>query len=157
MKVFVTGSTGFVGSGVCRALLKEGHKVIGLTSQPNKTALLEERGIQPVIGDMRDRNIISPFSEESDVTIMCAQLNFGSRFTKAKLKEFSDAEISSMNAVIEGAKKGKRRIIYTAGYMIFGVNSEGWSDESWKSWIGSLHSALTGRACLPSSKTCTRI
>lgn len=129
MKVFVTGATGFVGSAVCRALLKEGHEVHGLTSKLEKSELLQERGIIPLVGDMRDASVVSPKADECDITIMCAQLSFGSRFTKAKLKEFAEAEILHVKGVVEGAKKRKRKVIYTAGYIILGINDDGWSDE----------------------------
>jgi len=36
MTILVTGAAGFVGRGVCKALHDEGHRVIGLISQPSK-------------------------------------------------------------------------------------------------------------------------
>ena len=119
MHVFVTGATGFVDSGVCGALLKEGHEVTGLTSKPEKAKMLEERGIKPVVGDMRDSSIVGKPAKEADVTITCAQLSFGSRFTKSRLKEMAEAEILHVTGVIEGASKQNRRIIYSAGYLMF--------------------------------------
>ena len=130
MKVFVTGATGYVGSAVCRALKNQGHEVNGLTSKPEKADLLRSLDITPVVGDMRDGQVLIPQAEQADVTIMCAQLSFGTKFTKKNLKEFADAEITSVKVICEGAKRFKRRVIYTAGYLIFGVGSDGWCEES---------------------------
>ena len=130
MKVFVSGATGFVGSGVCSALLKDGHDVTGLTSNPEKTGLLKERGIQPVVGDMRDAELMSTQAENADVSILCAQLSFGSRFTKARLKESAEAELAHVKAIVEGSAKTNRKVIYTIGYLCFGNGPDGWADES---------------------------
>lgn len=130
MNVFVTGATGYVGSAVCRALKKHGHKVTGLTSKPEKAELLRSQDILPVVGDMRDGAILIPQAEQADITIMCAQLSFGTKYTKKNLNEFTNAEITSVKVICEGASTYKRRVIYTAGYLIFGVGSDGWCEES---------------------------
>lgn len=130
MHVFVTGATGFVGSGICQALLNAGHDVIGLTSKPEKAQKLRDLGIKPLIADMRDQEKIAPIAERADATIICAQLNFNSRFTKSKLKEFTEADIAHVKAVIAGASQKHRRVIYTAGYLMFGVSPDGWSEEA---------------------------
>lgn len=130
MHIFVTGATGFVGTGVCQALTDQDHEVVGLTSQKDKARLLEQRGIRPVVGDMRDADVLAPQAEQADVTIMCAQLSLEGRFNKKRMLQFADAELRSVKAVVQGASKNKRRVIYTAGYLIFGVNRDGWSEEA---------------------------
>lgn len=130
MKIFVTGATGYVGSAVCNAMITAGHEIVGLTSKQEKANVLQERGIKPVVGDMRDESILAPQAEEAEITIMCAQLSFGKRFTKKNLVEFADAENKSVRAVVKGASKTKRKVIYTAGYLVFGSGADGWTRES---------------------------
>ncbi len=129
MHVFVTGATGFVGSGVCKALLNAGHDVVGLTSKHENAQKLRDLGIKPVVGDMRDEEKIAPVAARVHATITCAQLSFTSRYTKTRLKELKEAEIAHVKAVIAGASQNKRRVIYTSGYICFGVSQDGWTDE----------------------------
>jgi nucleoside-diphosphate-sugar epimerase len=130
MKAFVSGATGFVGSAVCRALRREDIHVTGLTSKSKKTGLLEERGIHPLVGDMRDASVVAPAAAEAEVTILCAQLAFGTRFTKADMLENARAEMLHVKAAVQGAALQGSRVIYTAGYLVFGAGEDGWTAES---------------------------
>jgi nucleoside-diphosphate-sugar epimerase len=130
MKVFVTGATGFVGTNVCSALQKENHEVIGLTSKAEKAPQLSELGITPVVGDMADESVVAPVAEKADATIMCAGVSGEGRLTRAKMREYGEAEVQSIQAVVKGAARHKRRVIYTSGYLVYGVSEDGWSRES---------------------------
>lgn len=44
-QIFLTGSTGFLGSHLCHALLQEGHRVVAL-ARPSKTATSRERVVE---------------------------------------------------------------------------------------------------------------
>lgn len=54
MHIFITGATGYIGSGVAAELLRAGHEVTGLTSSDAKVQDLERAGVQPVVGDLGD-------------------------------------------------------------------------------------------------------
>ncbi len=51
MKILVTGSTGFIGTHLCRALVKRGDQVISLVRTPAKAKLLPE-GVEILEGDL---------------------------------------------------------------------------------------------------------
>ncbi len=58
MLILVAGSTGYLGSEICRRLIANKHTVRGLaraTSDPNAVAQLEALGVEVVRGDLRDR------------------------------------------------------------------------------------------------------
>jgi uncharacterized protein YbjT (DUF2867 family) len=55
--ILVVGSTGFLGSEICRRLTASGKSVRGLvrsTSDPEKIARLKAMGVETVVGDLRD-------------------------------------------------------------------------------------------------------
>ena len=55
--ILVVGSTGFLGSEICRRLTASGKSVRGLvrsTSDPEKVARLKAMGVETVLGDLRD-------------------------------------------------------------------------------------------------------
>lgn len=52
MKVFLTGSTGYIGSAVARALLRAGHAVTGLARSAAKAERLRADGMSVVLGDL---------------------------------------------------------------------------------------------------------
>ncbi|HEY3311752.1 MAG TPA: SDR family oxidoreductase [Anaerolineales bacterium] len=55
--ILVVGSTGFLGSEICRRLAGSGKAVRGLvrtTSAPEKVARLKSMGVETVLGDLRD-------------------------------------------------------------------------------------------------------
>ena len=55
--ILVVGSTGFLGSEICRRLTSQGGSVRGLmraTSNPERVAALKAWGVETVLGDLRD-------------------------------------------------------------------------------------------------------
>ncbi len=50
MKVFLTGATGYIGSGVAKKLLAVGHSVLGMARSNEAEAKLGEWGVEPFQG-----------------------------------------------------------------------------------------------------------
>jgi nucleoside-diphosphate-sugar epimerase len=72
MKVFITGATGYIGGSVAERLVAIGHEVNGLVRSANKIPLLKERGIEPILGTLDDREILARAADAADAVIHAA-------------------------------------------------------------------------------------
>src|SRR5260370_13210296 len=72
MKVFITGASGYIGGSVATRLVEDGHEVVGLVDSPEKAALLEANGIEPLIGSLEDVDTLEAGAFECDATINAA-------------------------------------------------------------------------------------
>lgn len=61
MSVLIVGATGFLGTELCRELIKNGSSVRGMvrsTSDPNRVAALRQLGVETTSGDLKDPDSI---------------------------------------------------------------------------------------------------
>ena len=82
----VTGATGFVGSQVVDELLAREEAVRGLVRDPAKAARLRERGIEVIVGDIRDPEAVSRAVQGIDVVHHCAAA-VGAHYTGREIRE----------------------------------------------------------------------
>lgn len=93
MKVFLTGATGYIGSLVGEQLQAAGHTVVGLARTEASANKLRERGIEPLLGDLRDIETLAQAAQAADGVIHTAFIH-----------DFSD---------IDGAVKVEQKVIAT--------------------------------------------
>jgi nucleoside-diphosphate-sugar epimerase len=72
MKIFVTGATGYIGGSVAERLIASGHEVLGLVRSAESIPLLKDRGIESVVGNLDDPEIITRTALETDAVIHAA-------------------------------------------------------------------------------------
>ena len=110
MHVFLTGATGFIGSGIVTDLLGAGHQVTGLARSPEKAKLLEQAGAASLVGSLDDLNLLKSAAADADAVIHTA---FGHDFTKfAENCQKDTLAIEAMGAALKGTTKP---LIATAG------------------------------------------
>ncbi|MFN8673641.1 MAG: SDR family NAD(P)-dependent oxidoreductase [Candidatus Sericytochromatia bacterium] len=72
-KVFVTGSTGLVGSNLCKILAEKGYKVLALVRKSSDRSFLDTiKNLEYVEGDIKDADSISKNLKHVDYVVHCA-------------------------------------------------------------------------------------
>lgn len=110
MRVFLTGANGWVGSAIVRELLTAGHSVDGLVRSNEKGEALAAAGGTPVIGSLRDLDVIRAATATADGVIHTA---FGLDFSK--IEELSDEDRAAIEAFGEVFAGSDRPIVVTGG------------------------------------------
>ena len=117
MRVFVTGSTGWVGTEVVKDLVASGHKVSGLVRSQASADALSKAGDRPVFGSLSDLDVLRSSAAEVDGVIHTA---FG--LDMSKIVELS-AEDRQAIEILAGALMGSDRPFVAAGGI--GIFAEG--------------------------------
>ncbi len=121
MKVFVTGATGYIGTIVAERLSAHGHHVLGLARSAATIALLEERGIEPLHGNLHHAESIARGTKLADGVIHLAVENRGPAGIQADA-----TAIEAILAALDGTGKP---FIYTSGISLYGDTGEHVADE----------------------------
>lgn len=74
MKIFVTGSTGFIGTLLVRRLVKEGYKVTALVRSESAKRSLERLGVRAVIGDINNQEEFLDYLKQTEVVVHLAAI-----------------------------------------------------------------------------------
>lgn len=118
MRVFLTGANGWIGSVVAQDLLAAGHSVVGLVRSEDKVDALSAAGITPVVGSLRDLDVLRQGAGDADGVIHTA---FGLDMTK--IAELAEEERQAIEALGEVYAGSTRPIVVTGGFLL-GLSSE---------------------------------
>jgi nucleoside-diphosphate-sugar epimerase len=129
MRIPVTGATGFVGGGIVRALLADGHEVHGLVRDPGAVSALQRDGVILHVGDMREPATYVPLVGEVDSVVQPAQLSTAGRVTRARAAEVFVAEHTMTAALAHACLDQGRRLLYTGGCFDWGDHGDKWITE----------------------------
>ncbi|MGA7288013.1 MAG: hopanoid-associated sugar epimerase [Terriglobales bacterium] len=125
MLAFVTGATGFLGSHVARVLLEQGAQ-LRLLVRPtsdlrNLDGLNADRGVDRVVGDLRDSASIEKAISGCDVVFHVAA---DYRLWVRDPGEMYRSNVEGTRSLLEAARKqAVRRIVYTSSVATMGFTS----------------------------------
>ena len=106
MKIFVTGASGWIGSGVVPELLESGHEVVGLARSDASAAWLEAAGAGVHRGGLDDPDGLAKAANEADGVIHLAfehEVAFGGDFAAAAATDRRAVE--AMGAALAGSDR----------------------------------------------------
>ncbi|MDA1325404.1 MAG: NAD-dependent epimerase/dehydratase family protein [Proteobacteria bacterium] len=123
MTVLVTGATGFVGSAVARALLREGEAVRVLARPNSDRRNLSSLDVAVVEGDLNEpASLALAVSGCSAVFHVAADYRLWTRHPDDMVR----TNVQGSKAIIEAAlAAGVERVIYTSSVATLGINSDG--------------------------------
>lgn len=115
MKVFLTGATGYIGSGVAAALVRAGHRVRGLTRSREGAAALEAAGVAAVRGDLSRPETYALPAADCDAIV---HLGYETGPRTAEVDQ------TALTALLETARATKRprALVYTSGVWVMGAH-----------------------------------
>ncbi|KAI9743283.1 MAG: hypothetical protein M1818_003129 [Claussenomyces sp. TS43310] len=115
MRVFVTGSTGFIGTAVVKELLSAGHKVLGLTRSDKGVEQLKSQGAEALHGTLEDLEVLKKAASECDAVIHLAFIHNFADFVGSCTVD--RAAITAMGSILAAAG-GDRALVITSGTMM---------------------------------------
>jgi len=136
MKIFVTGTAGFVGSYVAHALLDEGHEVVGFDNfndyydvslKEMRHATLETRaGYTSVRGDIYDYELLSSVFRRNKFDRVChLAAQAGVRYSIENPFAYQQANLSGHLNVLECCRHfGVKRLVYASSSSVYGGNTK---------------------------------
>jgi len=110
MRIFLTGSTGFIGSQVALELIRAGHQVLGMTRSEAGARALEAIGAEPYRGDIEDLQSLQRGAAQCEGVIHTAFDHDFSNFVENCQKDWR--AITTLGSALEGSE---RPLIITSG------------------------------------------
>ncbi len=123
MRAFVTGATGFIGSHVVEALLREGWEVTALSRRLRLPPFLTFREVRWVKGDLADRRRLTTLLRGCDALFhVAAEYRLWSRHAEELYR--SNVE-GTMNVMAAAYDAGVSKVVYTSSVGALGLTHDG--------------------------------
>jgi nucleoside-diphosphate-sugar epimerase len=107
--IFITGASGYIGGSVAQKLIKTGLRVRGLVRTKENADALSKLGVEPVVGDLNDADLLIREAKQADGVINAASADHS----------------ESVQALIKGLEGSSKPFIHTSGSSIVGDDARG--------------------------------
>ncbi len=107
--IFITGASGYIGGSVAQKLIKTGLRVRGLVRTKENADALSKLGVEPVVGDLNDADLLTREAQKADGVINAASADHS----------------ESVQALIKGLEGSSKPFIHTSGSSIVGDDVRG--------------------------------
>ena len=116
MRIFLTGSTGYIGSGVLDAFVKGGHEVTALVRDANRGRRVKGRGATPHVADLGDVEAWRDAARGHDAWVHAAA---------ESSPRGPQLDALAIDGILQAAASGDRpgAFVYTSGVWVLGPTS----------------------------------
>ncbi|KAG0647225.1 Sterol-4-alpha-carboxylate 3-decarboxylating [Hyphodiscus hymeniophilus] len=125
MRVFVTGSTGFIGTAVVQELLNSGHQVLGLVRSSSNASKLTAAGAEVHNGSLEDLASLKSGAAQCDAVIHLAFVHDFTDFAGSCAKD--RAAIEALGEALAGTGKP---LVATGGILMLKQGQVGTEDDA---------------------------
>lgn len=139
MKAFVTGANGFIGSHVCRTLLRHNISVKAFLKETSSTDNIADLDIEYSYGDIRNYDEVNLAMQSCDIVFHIAALHIH------WLTDFNiiyDINVKGTENVCKAAINNKiKRIVHTSTQNVIGTPKKGYATEEtvFNKWKSASH------------------
>jgi dihydroflavonol-4-reductase len=122
MIALVTGSTGFIGSNLCRVLLERGYQVRAFHRPSSNTRLLDGLDVEHCLGDLTQPESLEQAVEGAEVVFHAAAW-MGGNEQSGRLYAVT---VEGTRSILQAARKaGVRRVVHTSSVAALGIPGAG--------------------------------
>jgi nucleoside-diphosphate-sugar epimerase len=107
--IFITGAAGYIGGSIAERLVNAGVRVRGLVRSQANAERLSNHGVEPVIGDLNDEDLLIREASQADGVINAASADHA----------------TSVQALIKGLVGSSKPLLHTSGSSIVGDDVRG--------------------------------
>jgi nucleoside-diphosphate-sugar epimerase len=124
-RAFVTGANGFIGSALCRRLLRDGLAVRAMCRSASNGKSLNEQGAEVVEGDVQNPALVERYTQGCDVVFHVAAVGSGSAAYHYNIN------VEGTRNVFRAAHHaGAQRFIHVSSVIVYGYDIAGLIEES---------------------------
>lgn len=151
MKALITGGAGFIGSHLCRKLIRDGWEVsviddLSTGRLENISSLIEEGKVSFVEGDACDAGNIEPLIKDCDVVFHLAAA-VGVQLIVERPVHTIETNIHATEVVLELANKYKKKVLLVSTSEVYGKSERVPFHEDDDSVLGSTRFSRWSYAC----------
>lgn len=118
MNVLVTGSTGFLGGQLCRALCAQGHAVRAFHRPTSLTRMLDGLPLEHALGDLTQPESVAAAMQGVEAVFHVAAL-LGGQESSGRMYAVT---VEGTRSILQAAQRaGVRRVVYTSSVAALGV------------------------------------
>lgn len=128
MKVFIAGATGFIGSELAKALLRQGHEVRGLARSSKAINSLKAMNVIPVPGNVTKFEDVQKGIDQVDIVFHCIGVRPKDFWKKWVVRK---TYIEGIRNIIRACKDNPslKILIYLSGMLVYGSATAEYIDE----------------------------
>ena len=136
MRIFATGSTGFLGSVVAERLRARGDTVVALVRDPAKAELLRKSGRDVVVGDLADPDALRRGCDGCDAAIHAGAI-YEVGIGAPRRVDMYEANVNGTDRVLAAALAARvPKVVHVSSIVVFGDTKGATVDESYRRTSG---------------------